>query len=202
MQRSESIKELASALAKAQGQIRAALKDATNPHFRNSYATLASVWEAVRDPLSRNGLAVVQLVSSGDSDVKVETMLMHQSGEFISETLSVPVAKADAQGFGSAITYGRRYTLQAITGVAPDDDDGNAAAAAAPQQRGERAPTAEELASVTVKLEGAAQRGTKALQEAWGGIPAAAKVALKDLKERLKHTAADFDAANAEKAAA
>lgn len=199
MQRSESIKELAAALAKAQGTIRAALKDATNPHFRNSYATLASVWEAVRDPLSRNGLAVVQLVSSGESDVKVETMLMHQSGEFISETLSVPVAKADAQGFGSAITYGRRYTLQAITGVAPDDDDGNAAAAAAPRERG---LTVEELASVTVKLEAAAKQGTKALQEAWGAIPSSAKVALKDLKEKLKHTAADCDASTSERAAA
>lgn len=201
MQRSESIKELASALAKAQGLIRAALKDATNPHFRNSYATLASVWEAVRDPLSRNGLAVVQLVSSGESDVKVETMLMHQSGEFISETLSVPVTKADAQGFGSAITYGRRYTLQAITGVAPDDDDGNAAATAAPA-RTARTLTVEELASVTVKLEDAAKRGTKALAEAWAVIPTDAKVTLKDLKEKLKHTAADFDAAANEKAAA
>lgn len=191
MNRSESIKELAGALAKAQGSIRAALKDATNPHFRNSYATLASVWEAIRDPLSRNGLSVVQLVSSQENDVKVETILMHQSGEFIGEVLSVPVTKADAQGFGSAITYGRRYTLQAITGVAPDDDDGNAAAVAAPKAR---SMTAEELTSVSVKLEEAAKKGTAELAKAWTAIPNDAKVALKGLKEKLKHTAADFDA--------
>ena len=196
MNKSESIKELAAALAKAQGDIRGAMKDASNPHFRNSYATLASVWDAIRAPLSRNGLAVVQLVSSSENEIRVETILMHSSGEFISEVLPVPASKHDAQGYGSAITYGRRYGLQAIAGVAPEDDDGNAAAASAPQRAApERSLSAEELAAVSLKLEEAAKGGTASLHTAWTAIPNTAKVALKDLKEKLKHRAADADAA-------
>lgn len=192
MNKSESIKELAAALAKAQGEIRGAAKDAQNPHFKNNYATLDSVWEAIRSPLSRHGLSVVQLLSSSEGDVKVETILMHSSGEFISEVLAVPATKQDAQGFGSAITYGRRYGLQAVAGVAPTDDDGNAATASAPVAR---TLTGDELASAHIKLEEAANKGVSALHAAWGALPAEAKVALKDVKEKLKHKAADVDAA-------
>lgn len=192
MNKSESIKELAAALAKAQGEIRGAAKDAQNPHFKNNYATLDSVWEAIRGPLSKNGLSVVQLLSSSEGDVKVETILMHSSGEFVSEVLAIPATKQDAQGFGSAITYGRRYGLQAVAGVAPSDDDGNAAAASAPVAR---SLTGDELASVHVKLEEAANKGVSALHAAWAALPSEAKVALQATKEKLKHKAADVDAA-------
>lgn len=127
MQRSDSIGELATAIAKAQGQMRGALKDSANPFFKSKYADLASIWDAIREPFSVNGLAVLQFARSTPAGVEVETTLVHESGELMSETLAMPVAKQDAQGVGSAITYARRYGLAAIAGVAPDDDDGNAA---------------------------------------------------------------------------
>ncbi len=136
MNKSESIKELAAALAKAQGQIHGAKKDTDNPFFKSKYADLASVWDACRQPLSDNGLCVTQMARSIEGGVEVETMLMHASGEFVSESLAIPVAKQDAQGFGSALTYCRRYGLSAIVGIAPedDDDDGNAAAQSKPSE--------------------------------------------------------------------
>ena len=135
MTHSESIKELATALAKAQGQIEGAKKDSRNPHFGNRYADLASVWYACRKALSENGLSVSQhpcpvayeLTPVKDSWVGVETMLMHSSGEWLKSAIYVPVSKPDAQGHGSAITYARRYALAAVVGVAPEDDDGEAA---------------------------------------------------------------------------
>lgn len=133
MKTSDSIKELATALAKAQATMAGAKKDSTNPHFRSKYADLASIWEACRDALTSNGIAVVQMTRARPEDVViVETRLLHSSGEWIEGELLVPVMKADAQGYGSAITYARRYALAAAVGVAPEDDDGNAAAAARP----------------------------------------------------------------------
>jgi hypothetical protein len=135
MNKSESIKELSSALAKAQGLIEGALKDAQNPHFRSKYATLASVVDAVKEPLAKHGLSYTQILHDAENAVKVETIILHQSGEWLScGVLSVPVSKNDAQGFGSALTYARRYSLSAAFGVAPEDDDGNGAAAAAPRK--------------------------------------------------------------------
>ncbi len=128
----ENITDLSAALAKAQGAIKGAVKDSENPHFRSKYADLASVWEACRKPLSDNLLSVLQsprLVSAGDGVwlVEVETKLLHATGQWITDTLAVPVSKVDAQGVGSAITYARRYALSAFVGVAPEDDDANAA---------------------------------------------------------------------------
>jgi len=115
---------LARALAKAQAVMEGASKDKTNPAFKSRYADLASVWDACREPLTSNGLAVVQLVTSADkTSVTVETRLLHEGGESLSSTLTLPVEKATAQGVGSAITYARRYGLSAMVGVAPDDDD-------------------------------------------------------------------------------
>jgi hypothetical protein len=103
-----------------------AKKDSTNPHFKTAYADLASIWDACRAPLANAGLSIVQLVSSDPTHAIVETILAHSSGEWVSSTLAVPLTKADAQGLGSAITYGRRYALAAIVGVCPADDDGEA----------------------------------------------------------------------------
>lgn len=131
---SATIKELALALHKAQTKIKAALKDSTNPHFRSKYADLSSVVEAVKAPLNAEGIVFLQGVSGVENGVAVETMLLHVSGEWMSSTLEIPASKHDAQGYGSAITYGRRYGLQAMCGVPAEDDDGNAATASAPSR--------------------------------------------------------------------
>lgn len=140
MQKSESIKEIAVALVKAQAGIKAAIKDATNPHFKSKYADLGSVVEAVKAPLLKEGITFLQGVEDAENGVAVETMLLHTSGEWLSSTVKIPATKQDAQGYGSAITYGRRYGLQAMCGVPAEDDDGNAATAAA-QGKGTITPT-------------------------------------------------------------
>jgi len=134
MNKSDSISGLAAALAIAQGQMKGAIKDSANPFFKSKYADLASVVEAIRVAFSSNGLSYIQTVEPSDKDeVRVETTLLHSSGEWIAcGVLSLPVSKADAQGYGSALTYARRYSLSAAVGVAPEDDDGNAASAAKP----------------------------------------------------------------------
>jgi hypothetical protein len=128
--RSDQIKDLAAALVKAQAAMEGAKKDASNPHFGSKYADLASVWDAVRKPLTDNDLCIVQFPRTAGNGVEIETTLLHgATGQFMSDVLWVPCGKNDAQGLGSAITYGRRYSLMAVTGIAPEDDDGNAAAA-------------------------------------------------------------------------
>lgn len=130
MNRSDTIGALAAALAKAQGEMATAAKDSTNPHFHSKYADLASIWNAAREPLAKNGIAVVQAPGeTAERVVTVTTLLSHASGEWIEETLTIPMAKVDAQGYGSAVTYARRYALAAMVGIAPAEDDGNAAAA-------------------------------------------------------------------------
>ncbi len=121
--------KLAEALAKAQAAMEAAAKDRTNPAFKSKYADLTSVWDACRAALTSNGLAVAQImVSAPEGFVAVETRLLHTSGESLSSVCTLPATKKDAQGYGSAITYARRYGLSAMVGVvADDDDDGNAA---------------------------------------------------------------------------
>lgn len=122
MNRSEIIKELAAALAKAQARIRNAAQDKTNPAFRSKYADLSSVWEACRQHLSDNGIAVVQAPAADGPKVTVTTMLVHTSGEWVSADLTITAVKGDPQGIGSAITYARRYGLASMVGVAPGDD--------------------------------------------------------------------------------
>lgn len=133
MRTSETIDALAAALAKAQGELEGAKKDSTNPHYRSKYADLASVVDALKACFPKHGLSYVQTVVTQEAGVGVETRLMHSSGQWIEgDAFALPVNKADAQGFGSCLTYARRYSLAAIAGVAPEDDDGNAAVAAKP----------------------------------------------------------------------
>lgn len=136
MNRSDAIGNIAVALVKAQAKIKAALKDSTNPHFKSKYADLSSVVEAVKTPLLECGITFLQGVQDAEGGVAVETMLLHSSGEWLSSTLRLPATKQDAQGYGSAITYGRRYGLQAMCGVPSEDDDGNAAAASSAKAKG------------------------------------------------------------------
>lgn len=129
MNKSESIKEIAPALLKAQKGIKAALKDSTNPHFKSKYADLSSVIDAVKEHLNGQDITFLQGIVPAEHGVGVETMLLHKSGEWLSSILEIPASKQDAQGYGSAITYGRRYGLQSMCGVPAEDDDGNAATA-------------------------------------------------------------------------
>ena len=147
MQMSNSIAALAAALSAAQGAIEAASKGAVNPYFKSKYADLNALREVIREPLAANGLSITQFartVSNGER-VEVETMLMHSSGEYLRDTLVLPVGRkfdkegeampVDVQSIGSAITYARRYALSSILSLAADDDDGNAAVGSAPPAR-------------------------------------------------------------------
>lgn len=127
MDKSESIKELATALAKAQGELENAGKTSVNPHFKSRYADLAEVLNTVRPVMAKHGLSVTQWPSYDGQLASVETMLMHVSGEWMASVASAPLSKLDAQGIGSATTYLRRYSLAAICGIAQEDDDANGA---------------------------------------------------------------------------
>ena len=155
MNKSESIANLATALAMAQMNIKGAIKDSNNPFFKSKYADLSSVVEAIRPAFGQCGLSYIQRVEPSDRDeVRVETILLHASGEWLScGVLNLPVSKADAQGYGSALTYARRYSLAAACGVAPEDDDGNAASGKnAPQKRLETLNThLDAIAAVTTQ---------------------------------------------------
>lgn len=122
------MKEIASALVKAQKGFAPALKTSTNPQFKSKYADLSACIEAVIDSLNANGIAMIQKAHECESGVMVETVFVHESGEmFEAGKLHVPASKNDPQGYGSALTYARRYSLMAACGIAPEDDDGNAA---------------------------------------------------------------------------
>ncbi len=129
MQKSETINELATALAKAQGQIQDAKKDSSNPFFKSHYADLASIWAACRKPLSDNGLSVVQTIEVKEGKRILESILFHSSGQWISSSLDLLAKEETEQALGSAITYTRRYALSALVGISPDDDDAEAAMA-------------------------------------------------------------------------
>lgn len=133
MLKTESISKISAALLKAQSTMTAALKDAKNPFFKSSYADLNSVLDASRPALNANGISVVQSTSSrmNEQGVRVqvlETILLHESGEYIgSETDIVVKPNGNAQDYGSAISYARRYGLQALVALKGEDDDGNKA---------------------------------------------------------------------------
>lgn len=124
MEKSESIKELAKALSSAQAVMIGAKKDSNNPFFKSSYADLESVWNACREPLTKNGLSVAQTLGSKEDGIYLTTILMHSSGEYLSDQIKIPIAKPnDPQALGSATSYCRRYSLAAIIGLYQTDDD-------------------------------------------------------------------------------
>jgi hypothetical protein len=150
MKTSESINKISTALLDAQQAITFAAKDSRNPHFKNTYADLPSVIDAIKGPLNKAGIVFLQTGSpSDDGCLHLTTRLQHSSGEWIEDTLVMPLPKQDPQGFGSAMTYARRYALSAITGLYQDDDDGNKGSGIynnAPQP--ERKPKAQPKAEV------------------------------------------------------
>ena len=129
MKTSDSIKQIAEALVSAQKEIKFAVKDSTNPHYKSKYANINSVIDAVKKPLNDNGIAILQSLSpSDDGKLHLTTRLIHSSGEWIEDTAVCPIQKQDPQGLGSAVSYIRRYSLSALLSVYADDDDGQSAA--------------------------------------------------------------------------
>lgn len=165
MFRSESLANISAAMAKAFPEISNALKAKVNPHLKSKYADLGSVMDAVKPALQAHGLWFMQHTHERESAVCIETIMFHASGEFISSGyVSVPVTKADAQGYGSAMTYARRYSLSSCFGVASEDDDGHAASRSAPKPQAKAMPvekmleainTAGDMATLTVAFNAA-----------------------------------------------
>jgi hypothetical protein len=140
------MKNIAAALVKAQRAFGPALKDKNNPAFRSKYADLGACIDAVQDALNSNGIALLQQTREDATGVTVETVLLHESGEsWASGPLHVPAAKQDPQGYGSALTYARRYSLMAACGIAPEDDDGNAASKPQPTKTAANTDPAAEI---------------------------------------------------------
>lgn len=125
MKTSVSVEKIAPALVKAQKAMNSATKNSKNPHFKNTYADLSAVIDAVKEALNDNGIVFLQTpIVSDDNKLHLTTRLLHESGEWIENTCSCPLPKQDPQGFGSALTYLRRYNLSAICGLSQEDDDG------------------------------------------------------------------------------
>ena len=175
MLKSESIAALAKAIALSQLHVENALKSSTNPHFKSKYADLAEILNTVRPVFSANGIAIVQTPTFESGVASVETMLCHESGEFISSVCSSPVSKQDAQGIGSAITYLRRYSLAAMCGIAQEDDDGQHAVQEPQTQR--QAPL-RKLSNAEREMGVADMKGAPdeaALKQVWADYHAMAK---------------------------
>ena len=175
MLKSESIAALAKAIALSQLHVENALKSSTNPHFKSKYADLAEILNTVRPVFSANGIAIVQTPTFESGVASVETMLCHESGEFISSVCSSPVSKQDAQGIGSAITYLRRYSLAAMCGIAQEDDDGQHAVQEPQTQR--QAPS-RKLSNAEREMGVADMKGAPdeaALKQVWADYHAMAK---------------------------
>jgi len=189
--RHASIAAIAPALVKAQGEIRAILKDSDNPHFRSTYASLDTILETVRPILARHGLALMQRVVGHRFDdenrlraMKVQTLVIHASGETMDASVWMPLGKGDPQGAGAALTYGRRYSLGAALALATEeDDDGNSAQPQSqPRQQPPRpaAAPARQQAQPQPQRGGAPQRAGDLAQQAAqnmarGGVPACHK---------------------------
>ena len=127
MNTSESIKNLAASLCKAQAEMGGAVKDSKNPFFKSDYADLTSVIKAIKEPFANHGLSYTQFPTNDDGRIGVSTLLMHESGEYLEHSYTLPTTKADPQAAGSAITYARRYALQSIAGIPTADDDAESA---------------------------------------------------------------------------
>jgi len=122
--KSESIKELATALSKFQAEVKNPANSANNPFFKSKYAPLNEILNGVRPVLGKYGLSILQMPGGDSQDTSITTILMHESGEWIeSDPLTMKAVKNDPQGAGSVITYARRYSLSAVLGISSEDDD-------------------------------------------------------------------------------
>jgi hypothetical protein len=196
---SESINELAGALAKAQGLITGALKESANPFFKSKYADLAACWDACRKPLSENGLAVIQTPTVDEAYVRVNTLLAHSSGQWIRSELSVIPKDFTPQSVGSCVTYLRRYALAAMVGLAQVDDDAESG-----QARGNDLPDPKKTREYAKRMQDALDIGIdqaildihneivedeQFYRATWSQIPSGARRDIKLAIERVKASA-------------
>ena len=166
-----SHKSIYAALAAAQTTMGPALKDSSNPAFKSKYADLASVMAACLPALNAHGIAVFQPTDEENGQRYVKTVLAHESGETLECRVPLIVAKNDMQGYGSAVTYARRYGLMSMAGIAPEDDDGNAAAKAPPPKQ-EQAPVDRGPTAMQIAAESLANAETlDALKAIFSGLP-------------------------------
>jgi len=174
MRQSESITSLAAALVKAQSEMGGAVKDSANPFFKSKYADLTSVVRAIKEPFAKHGLAYTQFPIRDDNGVGVVTRLIHESGEWLEGEYILPMVKLDPQAAGSAITYARRYALQAMAGIPTADDDAESA-----MIRGEVVPdpivahleaVARNMASIQYIKQALAENAYETAYEAWAEI--------------------------------
>jgi len=189
--------KIAAAFIKAKKAFSPALKDKTNPAFRSKYADLGACLEAVNDALLDNGIAIYQETFDVESGVTVETVLLHESGESMRcGKLHIPASKQDPQGYGSALTYCRRYSLMSACGIAPEDDDGNLASKTKPAlvQPAKPAWTALHEA-ILVQYREAAMNGMDAVKELHASLPKSEE------KAHVWHLHGDQIKASAQKAA-
>ena len=126
MKQTEDVKELVTALSKAQGQMKPAVFNKVNPHFKNRYADFKSCMDACRSPLSDNGLSVMQYCDTVNDKLVLVTMLSHSSGQWIKSYFPLNPKNMDSQSIGSALSYAKRYSLCAKLGIVSDDDDDDA----------------------------------------------------------------------------
>ena len=175
--------KIAAAFVSAKKDFGPALKDRTNPAFKSKYADLGSCIDAVEPALLANGIALIQETFEDATGVTVETVFIHESGESIRcGRLHVPASKQDPQGYGSALTYARRYSLCAACGIAPEDDDGNAASkqkAVDTKGKTDGTSAAETAKRITAESVGnpadvalmMSAWGTKRINEVWAFLP-------------------------------
>ena len=188
IQMSEDIAKLSAALCSAQCEVENATKNAVNPHFKNQYADLPAVLEAVRPVLNKHGLAVVQHPGFEDGVCTLTTMLIHKSGEWIQSESASPISKQDPQGIGSAVTYLRRYSLASVMGISQADDDGNAASGPRrapppprkPRSRKETKAEKEKMEKLKELLADLPKKKTGTDQATWEGAVSKAEVAKKE----------------------
>jgi len=193
MKMSESIKNISAALSKAQSEMSHPAFDSVNPHFRNKYASLASVRNAIVPLLAKHGVSVHQDLQTDleQKSICCYTMLTHSSGEWMEfGPLTLPSSKFDAQGMGSSSTYARRYALQSIAGVVGDEDEDNET----PDKKESNDKARKEFESVTKKLNESARKGTKALELAWKELEPEQRKAMAGKLQELKDAAAMQDA--------
>jgi hypothetical protein len=182
MRTSEQINELADALAKAQSAIEGAVRGNVNPAFRSRYADLGAVWDAIREPLSAAGIAVVQALETSDGRVICTTRMM-KGGQWIEADFSLPVAKQDAHGYGAAASYARRYSLMAMVGVPSIDTDANDAVGRAPEPPKQMDPFTHDPVVIS-KFRSA--KSTDEIKEVWQSIPTALRHRYTDEKDAAK----------------
>lgn len=163
---SSEINELAKALVKAQAVMTSAQKDGSNPHFNSSFATLDSIWKAIRKPLVEHGLCVVQSLLPDNTLV---TTLLHESGQWVRSYQKLNPVRNDPQGIGSALTYGRRYSLAALVGICQADDDGEEGSETQ-QEPVQKKPTPK---SISPKGEGNGHKEIDPMTRYWQEVKAA-----------------------------